>query len=144
MADPLSIIASAVALTQTSQTCVTLLVDLIKCVRNAPAEIQALSNEVTDLGVFFNNVQGLCENIDADDTQQSRFLAAASQSLESARAALTELEGVLKKSNSHAIGAKERLKWPLQRGAVRKLREKFRKIKSDLVDVFTLFTAAAA
>ncbi|OQV02259.1 Ankyrin repeat-containing protein [Cladophialophora immunda] len=143
MADPLSVTASITALITTGQTCVTLLVELIKSVQNAPAEIQALSNELTDLGIFFNNVQELCENIDTDDTQRSRFLATASKPLEAAREALAELEGLLNESKSQPLSAKRRLKWTLQRGTVKKLREKFQKIKSDLMAVLTLSTAAA-
>src|ERR1700744_2537615 len=131
MADPLSIAASAVALTQTSQTCVTLLVDLIKCVHNAPAEIQALSNEVTDLGTFLDNVEELCGNIGANSSQQSKFLAAVCKPLANAKGALTELENVLKQSKSKPLGPKRRLKWLLQREKVMRLRDKFKKIKSD-------------
>lgn len=144
MAEPFSVAASAIALTKTSHSCVTLLVDLVKSVQNAPADIQALSNEVVDLKVFFDNVQELCENVDAGNSQQSRFLAAASQPLENARAALSELEGLLKESNSKSFGAKERLKWVRQRGTVRTLRKRFQQIKTELRDVLTLSTAAAS
>jgi hypothetical protein len=144
MADPLSIAASVIALTKATQTCVTLLVDLVKCVRNVPAEIQALSNEVVDLKVVFDNFQELFENIDADNSQQSRVLKDAYLLLESARAALSELEGLLEKSNAQSFGAKERLKWILRhRKPARELQERFQRIRTELLGVSTLATLAA-
>ena len=143
MADPLSIAASAIALTKTSQTCVTLLIDLIKCVHNAPAEIHALSNEITELGTYFDDFELVCENISTSGSQQSILLLSARKPLENAREALTELEELLKQSNLKPSGPERRLKWLVQRRKVRRLRETFQKIKSELIGVLMLSTASA-
>ncbi|KAK5045794.1 hypothetical protein LTR84_008887 [Exophiala bonariae] len=143
MADPLSIAASAVALTKLSQTCVTRLLHLIKRMQTAPADIKALSNEVADLNVFFDAVQVLSQNVDADSGQQFRFLATVPLLLERARAALSELEGLLEEFTSYPNGARARLQWIRRGDTLLSLRKRFKQIKTELNGVLTLSTAAA-
>ncbi|OAP58288.1 hypothetical protein AYL99_07378 [Fonsecaea erecta] len=111
MADPLSISASAITLIDASSTCVTLLVKLLKCAQNAPAEIHALSNDLSDLQSFFHDVKKLCGDMAAEQPPQSRFLEAVYQPLKGAGTALPELEEILRKADPQVFSKQSRLKW---------------------------------
>ncbi|EXJ72804.1 uncharacterized protein A1O5_03951 [Cladophialophora psammophila CBS 110553] len=142
MADPVSIGASAVTLIDSSSTCLTLLVKLIKCLQNAPAEIEALSNDLADLRNYFDDAKDLCEKIGAEPTQQFRFLNAAYKPLEDAGQALAELGKLLKKSHSQTSSVQRRLAWITQRAKAKKIHKQLQRIKSDLGAALVLSTKA--
>ncbi|KIW78791.1 hypothetical protein Z517_08630 [Fonsecaea pedrosoi CBS 271.37] len=143
MADPLSIGASVVTLLDTSSTCLAVLLKLIKCAQNAPFEIQALLNDLSDLQGFFEEVKNLCDDIIAgQDQQQSKFLQAAYRPLEDAGKALVDLEKILKTAESHTSNKRSRLGWVLQRAKAKKIHQNLRRLKSDIEAVLLLSTKA--
>ncbi|KIW96183.1 uncharacterized protein Z519_03250 [Cladophialophora bantiana CBS 173.52] len=132
MADPVSIGASAVTLIDSSSTCLTQLVKLIKCLQNAPAEIEAFSNDLTDLQHYFDDVKDLCEKIRAEPTEQFRFPTAVYKPLKDAEQALADLGEILKKSHSQTSSAQKRLAWILRRAKAKKIHKQLQRIKSEL------------
>ena len=62
MTDPLSITVSAIAILTTCSACVKQLHDFARCFRHAPAEILALSNEISDMSVVVTEVKAAFED----------------------------------------------------------------------------------
>jgi hypothetical protein len=74
MADPLSVIASAIAVLSTGVTCANGLLGVIEDIRNAPNELIAHSNEVNNLNSIMDDAQKVCKSLATEGSSTTQFI----------------------------------------------------------------------
>ena len=141
MADPFSVAASAITLIGISSNCAKCLFDLIQHLRYAPAELQALSNEVNDLKVVLHQIRDVCRLVEEDSTPAMGFLSTAGEQLGNATEILTELERLLPELPAKKVSG--RWKWERRRPRAKILLGKLQDIKSNLTGLLALSSAIA-
>ena len=137
MADPLSIIASIIAVVGAAEG-VTKTLAQLKSIRNAPDELLALINEVSDLKVILSDVQMYVVH----NTQRLRIFQAELQNLSTlidrAKTKLLDLDRLIQyrlmkpESTSNQIKTSRR-EWLRARSTVNQFRQALRDIRLNIV-----------
>lgn len=135
MADPLSVTASALTVIGASSACANFLLEFIKGLRNAPAELLALSNEVNELKIVLNEIKIVCQSIEQEPIPSQEFLDMVSKQLAEAGEILKELDELRKRNSSR------RYRWPLNKSKAERLHGKLKDTRSKLLAQLTLPTA---
>jgi hypothetical protein len=136
MADPLSITASALTVLETSSACARILVHIIRGLKNAPAELTALSNEVNDIKVVLYNIKAVCKPTEQGSSLSQEFLDMTSKQLTEAGEILAELEELLKRHIP--LSSSSRCSWPLKKGKAGRLHLKLKDLRMNLLAQLTL------
>ena len=136
MADPLSVVASIIALIGAAES-IGKTLNRIRDITNAPNEVLALSNEISDLTVVLKHVETYvtaadCAVISRDNLKHLSILAKRAQSR------LDQLERIMHSHLPEPGGANRRsslrrLQWPLLKTKVDGLRVDLRDIKLSII-----------
>jgi hypothetical protein len=130
--DPLSVIASLIAVAQISGTIISYCYDYRKAVKSAPRDLVRVLNEVTDLR---NAIEQLMKLVDNEETVRRGYFSTLEQMTGEGgpfgrcRAELEHLNGRLEKPLGEWKAVGKRLLWPLQEKDVIKSLESVRQIK---------------
>ena len=134
MSDPLSIIASLIAVVQISGTIISVCYDYRRGVKKAPQDVARITNEITSLR---DVLESLIRIIDEDDAKNGIRLATIQKlnvpegPLPSTKKELEDLEAKLRPEKGwRAIG--KALVWPLRKGEVDGSLEIIRRMKETL------------
>ena len=137
MADPLSITASIIAVVGAAEG-VTKTLAKIKSIRNAPDELLALINEVSDLRIILSDMQNyLTQNTQRPQISQEE-LQNISTLINRAKKKLLELDQLIQyrlvkpESNSHQIKVFRR-EWLRAKNTIEKFRQSLRDIKLNIM-----------
>ena len=146
MADPLSIIASIIAVIGAAES-VGKAVNRIRDIKNAPNEVLALSNEISDLTVVLKHVETYvtaadCALISRQNLEHLSILA------ERAQSRLAQLGRIIHNHLQEPGGVNRRssllrLQWPLLKTKVDGLRVHLRDIKLSIIVQMTTITGSA-
>jgi major membrane immunogen (membrane-anchored lipoprotein) len=133
MADPLSLVASIIAVAQISGKIVSLCYDYRSSHKHVDHNIMRLANEVKSFRDF---LEALISNIDAIGTdtmtpQRTKLLTAKGGPLTEALDDLKELEGKLKPAEGWQ-GFKRNPKWPLRETDILQTLDRLNRIKTTL------------
>ena len=142
MSDPLSVIASVVALLDTGAKSASHLRRLIHEFRHADGELIALSNEVHDLHVVLAEVE-LASQI-TTFLPQTQLLTALSTQLGRAKTKLVELEALIQSiSQLQPSGALEvnRVAWLSKKATAKRLQVDLRDVKQKIFALLSIKTA---
>ena len=137
MADPLSITASIIAVVGAAEG-ITKTLAKFKSIRNAPDELLALINEVSDLNIILSNVQSyIIHNTQKPQISQEE-LQNISTLINRAKEKLLELDQLIQYQLVKPESIPDRLKvsrreWLRARGTIEKLRQSLRDIRLNIV-----------
>ena len=138
MADPLSLAASIIAVVTAAEG-ITKTFSKVKLLRNAPSELLALNNEVTDLTITLRNVNDYMAKNNATSTGiPHNVLEQISALVDSAKQRVMQLNQLihcqfLKSGSLDGDYKVFRLKWARAKGAVENHRQALRDIKQNIL-----------
>jgi hypothetical protein len=113
----------------------TALSNIIKIWINAPAEVMAIHNEITDLTIFLDHLRSAGRNVEANTTLQDESLVKAlNEELATAHVILTELETMLNQL-LEMRKFKKGLKWIRQNPVMEKKKASLRNVKLRIHDL---------
>jgi hypothetical protein len=111
-------------------------VHIIRGLKNAPAELTALSNEVNDIKVVLYNIKAVCKPTEQGSSLSQEFLDMTSKQLTEAGEILAELEELLKRHIP--LSSSSRCSWPLKKGKAGRLHLKLKDLRMNLLAQLTL------
>jgi len=134
--DPLSIIASAITLVQALQGTL----NLLSALRGAPAEIRALTEDISDLEAVLRTIDQASRGQDVLQLQAQDGYATVQRLLTKARHKVVELQQILTRrivpGCSKAASKFARLQWLHEKSRVTSLQQDLQAIKLDIVAVW--------
>ena len=142
MSDPLSVIASVVALLDTGAKSASHLRRLVHHFRHADNELIALSNEVNDLHVVLTEVELASQN--TTFLPQTQLLAALSTQLSRAKTKLVKLEALVQSISQHQpSGALEvnKIAWLNKKATAKRLQVALRDVRQQIFALLSIKTA---
>ena len=146
MADPLSIMSSIIAVIGAAES-VGKAVNRIRDIKNAPNEVLALSNEISDLTVVLKHVETYVTATDRAVISRQN-LEHLSVLAKRAQSRLAQLEQIMHNQLPELGGTNRRssllrLQWPLLKTKVNCLRVDLRDIKLSIIVQMTTITGCA-
>jgi hypothetical protein len=140
--DPLSIVASIIAVIQAADRVGSLLSKL-RCLSNAPLELHALVNEVSDMRIVLYDLRATLRDIGAWDTLPPERLMHLKKFVISSEAKLNEVEMLISGRfiTEAPVGGKvkiNRTAWVRRKGHVNSLKNELRELR---VAISTSLTA---
>lgn len=133
MADPFSIVASAVTVLQIGTVCAKSLLSIIRSIRDAPEELMVLSNEVNNLNVIIDEAQKVSESLIADASSTSEFIGTFKRLLKEAEDVLGPLSILVSKYNSKPRTFDRSVLWLCRKTRAIKCLMRVRDIRENVV-----------
>lgn len=113
----------------------TRLSDVIRTLENAPQEILATHNELSDLTVVLDHARNACQTVQASANQYDiEFAAALNEQLQKAQGHLNDLETIMNK----LLGireSKKRLKWLRQNSKATTSKDQLRSVRMKISEL---------
>ena len=128
MAEPVSIVASVIAIIQISDRVINICRHYISTMKDAPSDIQTIVSEIATLKIIFERLEDLVKPDGCGSSQLVDVLTSDDGPIKGCHRSITQLEALLSQDNSMAEGSKKRklnlaaLAWPLKQNKVNKLR----------------------
>lgn len=137
MADPLSIIASAIAVLQIGAVCAKSLLSIIQDIRDAPEELMVLSNEVNSLNAIIDEARKVSGSLVADASSTSQFIRTFKRLLKEAEDVLGALSILVSKYSSKPKRFDHSVSWLCRKTRANKCLMKLRDIRENVVALMT-------
>ena len=135
MADPFSIAAAAVGLFDVAARTSVTLRRVCKDIKNAPALLAALSNEVVDLGVILNTIIETRDQMGSTSaTSSETFISAIDTQLEHGRTILNKMTALVDELTEKNPTLK-RVQFAMKKNQAAKLKDSLREVRMKLHDI---------
>lgn len=135
MADPFSVVASAIAIATAGVACSHSLLSIIETIRKAPEELIALSNEVTNLNYIINEARELCGSLAADSSSTSEFITNFETQLRDAKDVLDILNVMVSEYKSMEQTHKQLMLWLRKKKQATKCQMKLKGIRMNIREI---------
>jgi hypothetical protein len=135
MAEPLSVIASAIAVIATSATCAKTLLGIIKDLRDAPDDLLVLSNEVTNITCIIDEAKEVCEGLASDDSSNPKLIETLEGLLKEAEGVLGDLTDMVSKYKSKLQILDQSVWWLRQKSTAKKYIMKLQDIRTKITEL---------
>ena len=135
--DPLSITASLIALIGAAES-IAVGINKLASLRNAPASVLALNNELSDLRLVLREVEPLLQKHyqALADTQSSRFPASGNStlliSIQRAKVKLVELESIVQSLLMVRMGIRDKLAWTYEQDKIIRAKDDLRTARLNI------------
>lgn len=138
MAEPFSVIASAIAVVTAGVACSNSLLKIIETIRKAPEELIALSNEVNTLNGIVDEARELCESFAADSSSTTRFITTFETQLKAAEIVLGTLAKMVLEYKSLEQTNKQLMLWLRKKSRATKCHVELRDIRTNIQELITI------
>lgn len=144
--DPLSIAASLIALIGAAEK-IAVGIDKLASLRNAPASVLALNNELSDLRLVLREVEPLIEkHYDAIASERTTPVPAPGdstllRSIQRAKVKLVELESIVQNRLMVRMGVKDKLAWTFEQDKVVKAKDDLRTARLNITAALGVATS---
>ncbi|KAK0708868.1 hypothetical protein B0T21DRAFT_83037 [Apiosordaria backusii] len=137
MADPLSIASGVASLLNVAGRTATCLYEFHQDLKHGPDLILALSNEVSDLTLVLDRVNGACESLENLAVRESTpYVSALGAQLGKAQEVFAKLE-TLSIALSKQKRSMQRIKWCLRQNKVTALKSEVREVRLKINEIMT-------
>jgi hypothetical protein len=133
MADPLSVIASAITILATGAACAKNLLSIIQGIRDAPEELVALSNEVNNLNAIIDEARKVYGSLAIDDLSTAQFIETLKRLLKEAGDVLGTLNGLVLKCKSEERTLDQSVLWLYRKSRTQKYLTRLQNIRMNIV-----------
>ena len=144
--DPLSIAASIVALIGAAEG-IAVGINKLASLKNAPASVLALNNELSDLRLVLGEVQPLLEkHYQTTKGTRKPFAGASSDStlllnIQRARVKLTELESIVQNRLMVRMGVVDKLAWTFEQDKILRAKDDLRTARLNITAALGVVTS---
>ena len=144
--DPLSITASLIALIGAAES-IAVGINKLASLRNAPASVLALNNELSDLRLVLREVEPLLQKHyqALADTQSSRFPASGKStlliSIQRAKVKLVELESIVQSRLMVRMGIRDKLAWTYEQDKIIRAKDDLRTARLNIAAALGVVTS---
>ncbi|KIM97180.1 hypothetical protein OIDMADRAFT_182582 [Oidiodendron maius Zn] len=140
MADPLSVVASIVAVLSASIACVDGLSAIIQDIRNAPNELMALSNEINTLTCIIHGADTVCKSLAMESSSTTQFINTFESLLKEAEGILDDLNSMVSDYKSRVGRLKQTTWWMRQKNPIKIKIVRLKYIGRNISELLTLAT----
>lgn len=133
MADPFSIVASALTVLQIGAICANSFLSIIEGVRDAPEELIAILNEINRLNAIKDEVRKVPASLAAVGSSTPQSIATLRELCEEADDALRDLNTLALKFNSNPQKLNRAVSWLCKKTRAEKYLTRLRNIRENMV-----------
>ena len=137
MAEPLSVIASVIAVIATAATCAENLSRIIQDIRHAPDELLALSNEINNVRSTVDDAKVACTCLATASSSTTKFIETLERLLKEAERVLDDLNRLVSEYNSKPHIRNRSLWWIRHKNTTKQHLMTLRKIRCSISELLT-------